>query len=261
MSTLRQNDQTSDILLDFIAGGESGGNFNAVIGSAHSTNDLGQLDLAGIYVLMANLLHKGEPSTAIGRYQFIRATLQSLAKALPLDTKFTPALQDQLAIDLLNTACHYQNWRRGTISDEGFAHLLSCQWASLPDPQNGGKSHYDHVGPNHAGTSLAAVYAMLVRAKAALRGAGAGVPRPQVVAPPVLPVHDAPPPTNLAPPDVITGPILNDVGRVGAPAQPHTIPAPTPTKTAPPPRPAPPHDDDAEITELTREANPGVSIP
>ena len=61
---------------------------------------------------------------------------------------------------------------------------------------------------------------------------------------------------------VITGPILNDVGKVGAPAQPHAIPAPPPTKTAPPPRHAPPlSDDDAEITELTREANPGVSIP
>lgn len=82
-------------------------------------------------------------------------------------------MQDNLALRLLNGR-GYGAWRAGTINDVEFAHRLSMEWASLPDPVNGGKSHYDgDSAGNHASCTLDAVYAMLKAAKA-----GGAVPHP-----------------------------------------------------------------------------------
>ena len=67
--------------------------------------------------------------------------------------KFTPVLQDHLGLALL-VGRDYPKWWTGAITDRQFAHNISLEWASLPDPENGGKSHYDGVGPNHASTTL-----------------------------------------------------------------------------------------------------------
>jgi hypothetical protein len=175
MSTYAGKDSCTDILLDFIAGGvpgnpsgESGGNYNAVIDDINASDDLAQYTLDQIYELMAELLAQGEPSTAVGRYQIIRKTLHSLqsSKRLPGSALFTPELQDQIALSLM-VGRGYPRWWNGRMSDTDFAHGLSCEWASLPDPYLGGKSHYDGVGPNHAGTTLAHVYDALQRARAA----------------------------------------------------------------------------------------------
>ena len=168
MTIYKDTDPCTDIILDFIAEHESAGNYNAVIGNAKATRDLSRETLAGIYGVMDSLLIRGLPSTAVGRYQFVRATLQSLAEKAGIgrSDRFTPDLQDRLGWMLL---CRrgYRDWWLSTIDDEQFAHNLSLEWASLPDPFNGGKSHYDGIGPNHAGTTLDAVYAMLVAARAA----------------------------------------------------------------------------------------------
>ena len=178
MSTLK-SDPCTDIILDFIAGGvpenlggESGGNYNAVIGNARAAADLGLLTFQGIYALMDKLLADGEPSTAVGRYQIIRRTMQALQAGLKLpdDTLFTPAVQDQLAARLLSGR-GYAPWRSGQTTDFEFAHAISCEWASLPDPERYGSSHYDGVGANHAGTTLDRVYRMLGRAREA-KGVG-----------------------------------------------------------------------------------------
>lgn len=242
MSTLRATDACSDIVLDFIAGGipdnrggESGGNYNAVINHIKGLPgvDLSKMTITQVYALEAQLVHS-EPSSAVGRYQDIKATLQSLVAKQgvnPNTTLLTDLEQDELNVELLNAACRYQDWRAGKVADATFEHLISCQWASLPDPQNGGKSHYDGVGPNHAGTSLAAVSAMLVRAKAALRGG------------------------------VIAGPVIPDTNAI--PQQPIAVPAPQPKQPGPVPthaaKPQPVSDDDT-AEELTREANPGVAF-
>lgn len=177
MSTVQ--DPATNLLLDFIAGGvtanpggESAGNYNAVIGNTHATDDLGQKTFIEIYALQDQLRAAGRPSSAIGRYQFIKTTLQSLQEKaqFPDDTKFTSAVQDQLAVMLL-VRRGYSSWWKGRIDNETFAHNLSLEWASLPDPDNGGKSHYDGVGPNHASTSLSAVYAMLGQVRGLIPGA------------------------------------------------------------------------------------------
>ena len=184
MSTYAGRDAATDQLVDFIAGGvptnrggESGGNYNAVIGDAGATEDLSQKTLAEIYALQDQLRAAGRPSSAIGRYQIIKSTLSGLQDKLKLpdDTKFTPELQDRLAVELM-VGRGYSSWWKGTMTDEDFAHGLSLEWASLPDPANGGKSHYDGVGPNHASTTLEAVYAALTAARAVIPGAAQPAP-------------------------------------------------------------------------------------
>lgn len=198
MSTYAGRDDATNLLLDFIAGGvpgnpggESAGNYNAVIGNAKATDDLSQKTLAEIYALQDQLRASGQPSTAIGRYQFIKSTLSGLQERLKLpdDTKFTNELQDRLAVELL-VGRGYSGWWRGSVSDSEFAHNISLEWASLPDPDNGGKSHYDGVGPNHAGTSLESVYGMLKDVRG-LRGAAQPAPAaPQPAAPALAPASD-----------------------------------------------------------------------
>lgn len=177
MSSYAGRDPCTDIVLDLIAEHESAGNYDAVIGDAHSSHDLSGKTLGDIYDLMGDLLLYGQPSTAVGRYQIIRKTLQSLqeSKGLQNDALFTPKLQDDLALSLM-IGRGYSEWWTGQMTDAEFAHGLSCEWASLPDPEADGRSHYDGVGPNHAGTTLAHVYDALRRAKAAQK------PAPELVA-------------------------------------------------------------------------------
>lgn len=177
MSTYKDSDPCTDLILDFIAGGvpgnkfgESAGNYNAVIGDIHASDDLSKLDLNGIYDLMKDLVNEGQPSSAVGRYQIIKKTLVELQTTAKLSNEilFTPELQDKLAVILLHRR-GYPFWWANKLTDTTFAHNISCEWASLPDPQRGGKSHYDGVGPNHASTTLPLIYDMLRRAKAVKR--------------------------------------------------------------------------------------------
>lgn len=162
-------DPVANNLLDFIAIRESDGNYDAYIGHiSPPVGTLTNLTIAEVYAFQHNLLVAGEPSSAVGRYQFVHNTLAALViqAGFNLTSKFTPAAQDQLAMLLLNQR-GYSGWRLGRITNSAFAHNLSCEWASLPDPQNRGKSHYDGDGVNHAGQTLAAVYAAFAAAQGA----------------------------------------------------------------------------------------------
>ena len=167
-------DACTETILHFIRGGvpgnpsgEAAGNYNAFFGAPHSTTNLVGMKLDDIYTIQSQLLRRDPRSTAVGAYQFLRTTLKKLQakKALPGSALFTAALQDEFALELL-IGRGYKMWWRGTITDEDFAHLLSCEWASLPDPLNGGRSHYDgDSAGNHASTTLTNVYAMLDQAR------------------------------------------------------------------------------------------------
>ena len=181
MSTYAGKDDCTDMILDFIAGGlwgdkfgnpvgETNGNYNAYFGHVTGPYNFETYTLARIYAFQAQMLKNDGRSTAIGRYQFLRGTLQALATKLrlPASTLFTQELQDRLAVELLKGRA-YQPWWRGAISDEEFAHYLSMEWASLPDPHNGGRSHYDgDRAGNHASTTVAHVLDMLKAARAAM---------------------------------------------------------------------------------------------
>lgn len=171
MSTFK-DDRCTDILLDeLIAPTESRGNYNAVIGEIDATDDLSAYTLGKIKtVLMPSLLirHPRLNSTATGRYQIIRRTLTIIQGKLNLpDTVlFTPAIQDRMAWQLM-IGRGYPAWWAVRMTDAEFLYGLSCEWASIPDPYAGGRSHFDGIGPNHAGASLQHEYAILSRARAA----------------------------------------------------------------------------------------------
>lgn len=180
MSSFAGNDDCTDIILDFIAGGlwgdrlgnpvgETDGNYNAYFGHVRSGYDFSTFSLDSIYAFQSAMLRSDPRSTALGRYQFLRRTLQTLQskRGLPGSTKFTPELQDKLAVDLL-IGRGYPAWWRGALSDDEFAHGLAAEWASLPDPRNYGRSAYDgDSAGNHASTRLVNVRAMLAKARAA----------------------------------------------------------------------------------------------
>jgi hypothetical protein len=90
----------------------------------------------------------GQPH-AIGRYQFIPATLRTLVGQAGFNrqTPFTPAVQDQLAEILLDDA-GMANFRAGGLTRHGFMNNLAKIWAGLPT--SSGKSHYHGYAGNQA---------------------------------------------------------------------------------------------------------------
>ncbi len=103
----------------------------------------------------------GQPH-AIGRYQFIPATLRHSAKRLdlPPETRFSPQVQDQLANLLLGDA-GFEKAQAGEITAEAFMLNLAKIWAGLPLPS--GRSYYEGYAGNKA-TMDYAVFAREVRA-------------------------------------------------------------------------------------------------
>lgn len=89
---------------------------------------------------------------AIGKYQFIPKTLKRLVRHLdiPLQTTFSPAIQDRLSNQLLMEA-GLQEVRRGEISRKAFMNNLTKIWAGLP--MENGKSYYHGYAGNKASIS------------------------------------------------------------------------------------------------------------
>ena len=173
MSTYAGEDNCTDTILDFIRGGtpdhpsgEAGGNYNAYFGHVNSTVALTSMSLDSIYAFQSDMLRRDRRSSAVGGYQFLRRTLRGLQarKRLSSTTIFTERLQDELAVALL-VGRGYPAWWRGSLINAHFAHNISLEWASLPDPLNGGRSAYDGDGLNSTDTTLDAVYTMLDRAR------------------------------------------------------------------------------------------------
>jgi muramidase (phage lysozyme) len=144
-------------ILDFIAGPESGGNYNAYYGNSGSTRDLSKLTLDQILRWQGQRTASGSPSSATGRYQFMRKTLLGLKKSMGLtgSEKFTPELQDRMAFQLMRGR-GYDRWKAGKMSTTTFANELAKEWAGLPNLRTG-RSHYAGDGLNKSGVSPAQV--------------------------------------------------------------------------------------------------------
>ncbi len=86
---------------------------------------------------------------AIGRYQFIPSTFNTLVRklGLPGDTKFNAQTQDKLAYQLL-VGAGYTKFQKGQISQSNFMDRLAKVWAGLPT--RNGKSYYDKYAGNRA---------------------------------------------------------------------------------------------------------------
>ena len=99
---------------------------------------------------------------AIGRYQFIPATLRRLvaASATPVTARFSPALQDELA-DILLQEAGYDDFVEGRMEQIAFMNNLARIWAGLPNAS--GRSHYHGVAGNRASISWARFHAEIAQ--------------------------------------------------------------------------------------------------
>lgn len=148
-------------VLDLIAGPESAGRYDAVYPGRRRPEIL---DMT-LTELIRDMRRRGNAygSSASGRYQYIRTTLQEIAGQMGLDfdtTKFTPEVQDQIAVYHLRLSHGLDSWIAGRMSNEAFLARLSRTWAGIPDPGTG-RSFYAGVLDNRAGVRVASALQQL----------------------------------------------------------------------------------------------------
>lgn len=104
----------------------------------------------------------GQPH-AIGRYQFIPATLRRLVAhlGLPPGTRFSPAIQDRLA-DVLLAEAGLGRLQRQELDRAQFMHNLAKIWAGFPT--SNGRSYYH----GHAGNKASLTWAYFEQEMAAI---------------------------------------------------------------------------------------------
>ena len=139
-------------------GTDKGDGYNETLGYGAYTGgdvDLVNMTLGDIDKLQTDMLrHPNNKwnSSAIGRYQIIRTTLRGLKEEMGLtdDMTFTPELQDQMAMHLLErrgrTKC-----QAGEMTDDEFINGLSAEWASLPKSDGKGTYEGQRVGTSTQG--------------------------------------------------------------------------------------------------------------
>lgn len=91
-------------------------------------------------------------STAIGRYQYTRGTLEWMAGVMGVNTstqKFDAAFQDALCTADMRQRCSLDGWLRGSVTDENFINKISVVWAAIPNSAN--QSTYVGIANNSKG--------------------------------------------------------------------------------------------------------------
>jgi peptidoglycan hydrolase-like protein with peptidoglycan-binding domain len=143
-------------LLDMISQPESGGRYDMVYPGRRRPQIL---DMT-IAELIQDMKQRGKRSgsSASGRYQYIRKTLQGVTRSMGMDintTKFDPETQDEIIIYHLRRSHGLDSWLSGRTSDEDFLTRLAKTWAGLPNPKTG-QSHYAGDGMNKSGVGAQA---------------------------------------------------------------------------------------------------------
>ena len=132
-------------LLDLIGKGESGGNYDQLVGG--KTADLTNMTIQQVLDMQKTMTKtNGFISTAVGKYQMINSTLLAEAKNAGLDlntTKFDKATQDLLANQLVDQA-GYGKKDTATVMKN-----LASTWAALPKDMSG-RGAYDRYNNNMA---------------------------------------------------------------------------------------------------------------
>jgi len=139
-------------LLKTIAKGESRGNYNAYYGRPNNNKiKLTKMTIGEVLAWQEKYIAKGSPSSAAGKYQIIRPTLEGLIKEQGIDKNklYNKNMQDRLAVGLLERR-GVKDYAEGKISRKQFAHNLSREWAALPKivGKNPHKSYYAGDGLN-----------------------------------------------------------------------------------------------------------------
>ena len=147
-------------VLDLIAGVESSGRYDKIYPGRNRPEIL-NMTLEDLYKDM-RARGKRFGSSASGRYQYIRKTLQSVAASMGLDpktTKFDAETQDKIAIYHLRRDHGLDKWLAGGMSNEQFLNKLAGTWAGVPNTS--GRSTYAGVLDNKAGMSTGNAIAAL----------------------------------------------------------------------------------------------------
>jgi peptidoglycan hydrolase-like protein with peptidoglycan-binding domain len=148
-------------VLDFIARPESAGRYDAVYPGRRRPEIL-EMTIAQLIEDM-KVRGRATGSSASGRYQYIRKTLEGLIGSMGIDpntTKFDRETQDRIAIYHLRKDHGLDRWLAGRMSNEQFLDKLSKTWAGLPNPGTGG-SFYAGVLDNKAGMGVQSALASL----------------------------------------------------------------------------------------------------
>lgn len=146
------NPASAQKILDFVAKFESGGDYTKMYGG--KTNP--ELTKMSIAEVMEFQKKSGAQygSSAIGKYQFMRATLQDLVKRgiVNPEDKFDAATQEKMAMALLEQS-GYSDFKSGKISKDQFADNVAKIWAAMPTRT--GQSAYAGDGKNKSLVSRA----------------------------------------------------------------------------------------------------------
>jgi len=135
-------------LLELIGHFESWWNYNAIYWNPRQNRiDFTNMTLKDVINFQIDHGRKTW-SSAIWKYQFLSKTLKWLIQEnnISLNEKFSPELQDKLAIKLLERRGlnEFLNWK---ISKEKFIENLSKEWASLPKDSSWlSFYHWDNIG-------------------------------------------------------------------------------------------------------------------
>jgi hypothetical protein len=140
-------------LLDYIGKKESRGQYDMLVGNKQYS-PLTSMTVAEVMDFQKNMISGQGPTgkhetTAVGKYQIIKGTLQGLIKngdLAPGDI-FNSSTQDRAAIALLKEK-GMDSYVSGKMSKDEFADRVARVWASMP--LAGGKGAYDGVGSNRA---------------------------------------------------------------------------------------------------------------
>jgi hypothetical protein len=147
-------DEKTRALLDYIGRLEGPAGYESLFGHKGPKEGLKEMTIAEVMNMQRQISGKpgGKESSAAGRYQFMRKTLEGLIKnkvVSPTD-KFDPATQDKMAIALMQESGPlFEGYRKGTLTpaqQEMFGDKLANIWAALPTRY--GKSRYAGVGSN-----------------------------------------------------------------------------------------------------------------
>jgi muramidase (phage lysozyme) len=143
-------DSAYEPLLDFIGDAEHSVEGDAQYNTAFGNKDVNFTDMTINEVIQwqRDYVAAGSPSSAAGKYQIIRGTLEGLKDQMDLtgNELFDEQMQDAMAIKLMEGR-GLDDYLEGDISQGQFINRMAKEWASLPTTS--GRGHYNGDGLNH----------------------------------------------------------------------------------------------------------------
>lgn len=176
------------IALDFIASKEAPRGYDTVYGNRMSRMPKPLTSMTINEVIAQGAWRtKQFGSSACGRYQFMKATLEGLVSAGRArgDERMTPDVQDRLGYELLIRR-GYKRFMAGSMSAVDFGNQIAMEWASFPvlsaiNGKRRGQSYYAGDGQNHALVAPEPVEDMLERMLTTAASPAVSAPRTATV--------------------------------------------------------------------------------